>query len=116
MIIAADFMRSAKARDSEFTTNKSKLSLLVVLEASGSQLLSYYYTTWVQQYQIHFYVLFVFLDGEGRLNLYLFTYLYINKSLLNCYVLYYHHKHIFRKKNYTRMFLLLFVCIYILVI
>lgn len=31
MIIAADFMRSAKARDSEFTTNKSKPCLLAVL-------------------------------------------------------------------------------------
>ncbi len=68
MIIAADFMRSAKARDSEFTTNKSKLSLLVVLEASGSQLLSWkciHIITLHGSSNIKYIFMFC-LDGEGQ--------------------------------------------------
>lgn len=40
MIIAADFMRSAKARDSEFTTNKTDRPLIVQFAAKDAQTLA----------------------------------------------------------------------------
>ncbi|XP_068963095.1 tRNA-dihydrouridine(20a/20b) synthase [NAD(P)+]-like isoform X2 [Petaurus breviceps papuanus] len=40
MIVAADFVRSIKARDSEFTTNKGDCPLIVQFAANDAQLLS----------------------------------------------------------------------------
>ncbi|XP_007504175.1 tRNA-dihydrouridine(20a/20b) synthase [NAD(P)+]-like isoform X2 [Monodelphis domestica] len=40
MIVAADFVRSTKARDSEFTTNKGDCPLIVQFAANDAQLLS----------------------------------------------------------------------------
>uniref|UniRef100_A0A673JE02 Dihydrouridine synthase 4-like (S. cerevisiae) n=1 Tax=Sinocyclocheilus rhinocerous TaxID=307959 RepID=A0A673JE02_9TELE len=40
MIVAADFMRSAKARDSEFTTNKTDRPLIVQFAAKDAQTLA----------------------------------------------------------------------------
>lgn len=40
MIVAADFVRSAKARDSEFTTNQGDCPLIVQFAANDARLLS----------------------------------------------------------------------------